>query len=178
VIYREEALRTFKPRGNINEDLLLAITGMVGESGEIMDWLKKDRFHSKKHSERDLMLELGDLCWYMNLFYHLTRLEINHQARFESFRNVTEIKNKILLAAVQISYNVAIIGDMVQDYLAFDYPLVKTIKESNTTVLVRYLEKIHQNISLIANYYGHSMCRIYEMNIEKLNKRYPDPSII
>lgn len=38
--------------------------GLAGESGEVIDYLKKVCFHGKGFDKENLILELGDLMWY------------------------------------------------------------------------------------------------------------------
>lgn len=47
--------------------ILHAVFGLVTESGEMMDQLKKHLFYGKELDELNLMEELGDQDWYMNL---------------------------------------------------------------------------------------------------------------
>lgn len=47
--------------------LLHAAMGMVTEAGEFIDQLKKHGFYGKPLDEVNLMEELGDQDWYMNL---------------------------------------------------------------------------------------------------------------
>lgn len=98
--YREEAMRTFKSSGDIHEDLLLAIVGMSGESGEIIDWIKKYKFHNKKPVFSSLVLELGDLGWYIELFLHVSGIELKEYATKE-YESELPI-NAVLAAALEM----------------------------------------------------------------------------
>ena len=42
--------------------------GLSGESGEIIDHLKKALFHGHALDEKELAKELGDLMWYVANF--------------------------------------------------------------------------------------------------------------
>lgn len=44
-----------------------AVTGLVGESGEVMDVWKKVKYHSLEFDEAKerFVKELGDVCWYL-----------------------------------------------------------------------------------------------------------------
>ena len=61
--YREHFLRT-APVGN-RDSLVLGAMGLAGETGEVVDLLKKHLFHSKELDRDKLILELGDVRWYM-----------------------------------------------------------------------------------------------------------------
>lgn len=51
----------------INSRILHAIMGMVTETGELMDLLKKHIFYGKLYSKAQLEDELGDTIWYLIL---------------------------------------------------------------------------------------------------------------
>lgn len=67
--YRESVLRTAPPvrEGTAGtRDLFnLGALGLAGESGEVVDLLKKHLFHGKDLDREKLLLELGDVRWYM-----------------------------------------------------------------------------------------------------------------
>lgn len=64
--YSKQALMTATRAGDIN-DMLHAALGIGGEGGEIVDVTKKAYFYGRKIDAEDMLLELGDLAWYMNL---------------------------------------------------------------------------------------------------------------
>lgn len=44
----------------------MAALGLAGETGEVVDMVKKDLFHPHKTiNPADLMLEIGDVLWYL-----------------------------------------------------------------------------------------------------------------
>ena len=47
--------------------LMLAALGLAGESGEVIDHLKKHIFHGVPLDRAALLLELGDVRWYYEL---------------------------------------------------------------------------------------------------------------
>lgn len=49
------------------ERLLLGALGLGGESGEVVDHIKKHVFHGKPLDVDALILELGDVMWYFTL---------------------------------------------------------------------------------------------------------------
>jgi len=50
-----------------HQQLMNAVMGLAGETGEIADYWKKMLFHPPhpKHDELDLKAEIGDLLWYL-----------------------------------------------------------------------------------------------------------------
>ncbi len=49
------------------ERVLLAAMGLAGETGEVVDLLKKTLFHGKELDRDELIKELGDVMWYFHL---------------------------------------------------------------------------------------------------------------
>ncbi len=65
--YREDVLRTLGKQDRDN-DLLHAVMGLCGESGEVIEIVKKSLFNKKKPIDRaHLIEELGDVRWYFEL---------------------------------------------------------------------------------------------------------------
>lgn len=51
-------------------ELLDGCMGLAGESGELIDMIKKWVFHSKEIDLSHAQKELGDVCWYIALICH------------------------------------------------------------------------------------------------------------
>jgi len=49
----------------ITGDLLNGCLGLAGETGELLDEVKKNTFHGKPLDEPHLKKELGDVMWYV-----------------------------------------------------------------------------------------------------------------
>lgn len=65
--YRTEVLRTVNPTIPHEEQLLNAVLGLCGESGEVADLLKKAMFQGKDVKREVMLKELGDVRWYLEL---------------------------------------------------------------------------------------------------------------
>lgn len=68
--YQEKARRTLidRPDFRITEEevmILWAAFGIAGESGEVLDRIKKDIFHQQGLHKEEIKKELGDLLWYI-----------------------------------------------------------------------------------------------------------------
>ena len=50
---------------NFHDALDLGALGLAGEAGEVVDIIKKILFHDKEPDFNNLMLELGDVIWYV-----------------------------------------------------------------------------------------------------------------
>ena len=62
--YREQRKRTETWIGNADEKLCMLCMGLAGESGEIIDYLKKMLFHKHPFDKEKLIKEMGDMMWY------------------------------------------------------------------------------------------------------------------
>lgn len=65
--YQRECLRTANFTGTSTEIVCKMCLGIAGESGEIVDYLKKVGFHGHIFEKEKLKNELGDLMWYMTV---------------------------------------------------------------------------------------------------------------
>lgn len=72
--YEREVLRTAGSRNR-----LMATMGLAGETGEVVDLVKKVEFHGKPLDRAALVKELGDVLWYLTalrLFEGITLDEV------------------------------------------------------------------------------------------------------
>ena len=65
--YHAAAMRTKADYDTPNDQLLCAVLGLVGESGELAEVLKKAKYQGHDLSTDKLVNELGDVLWYWHL---------------------------------------------------------------------------------------------------------------
>lgn len=68
--YREEVLRTARCPGNDEANtqmITMAALGLAGETGEVVEFVKKYVYHDRPFDSNKLIEELGDVRWYMEL---------------------------------------------------------------------------------------------------------------
>lgn len=63
--YQELAMRTQNKTLDREELIAQGSMGLAGESGELIDALKKHLFHGHALDEDELIAELGDVLWYV-----------------------------------------------------------------------------------------------------------------
>ena len=63
--YQALAMRTLNPELTEQEILLNAVMGLCGESGEVIDHVKKHLCHGHALNKEALVKELGDVAWYL-----------------------------------------------------------------------------------------------------------------
>ena len=69
--YLEAVLRTYEGQpGRTRNQLCLSALGLAGESGEVVDQIKKHLFQGHPLDKERLIDELGDLLWYYVLLCH------------------------------------------------------------------------------------------------------------
>lgn len=141
--------------------------GLIGESGEIVDIMKKYMFQSKPDTPLPvdkLIDEMGDVMWYIaEIITGMgCTLEVVHDCpgkkQFKPGIELFEL-------AANMSVNAACV------YLRF-YVINEDIK-SKISILF-YLGDIYNILCEMCNRFGVTPRYIMSRNIEKLRKRYPD----
>lgn len=66
-VYRAEVLRTYVGPDDRAGKLTLAALGLAGETGEVVDLIKKHLFQGHEIDAQRLRDELGDVLWYFML---------------------------------------------------------------------------------------------------------------
>lgn len=61
--YSALAMRT----AGTKDPLMNGLLGLAGETGEVVDYMKKVLFHDKQFDRSVLIKEAGDCVWYLNL---------------------------------------------------------------------------------------------------------------
>lgn len=84
--YQNAALRSFKPRPGLSEvesKAALGAMGLAGETGEVVEPVKKWFFHGKGTFEtvrEKLREEIGDVLWYLALLANAFDLDLGEIA--------------------------------------------------------------------------------------------------
>lgn len=68
-VFQQKCLRTVKSEPG-NPTLTLCALGLGGETGEVIEPVKKHLFHGKPLDPKHVMLELGDVLWYTAVMAH------------------------------------------------------------------------------------------------------------
>lgn len=66
------------PRPRIRGQELLAAVGLAGEAGEFLEHYKKFLFHKKAVHQETLVLEAGDILWYLTLWCEAAGLSLEY----------------------------------------------------------------------------------------------------
>jgi NTP pyrophosphatase (non-canonical NTP hydrolase) len=65
--YTTEVLRTYAGSDDLREKLCLGALGLGGESGEVIDLIKKALFQGHELDSNRFLDEVGDVLWYLAL---------------------------------------------------------------------------------------------------------------
>ncbi len=68
--YIPEILRTYAGSDDPMSKLTLGALGLAGETGEVVDMVKKCVFQGHSIDQEKLLSELGDVLWYSMLISH------------------------------------------------------------------------------------------------------------
>ena len=79
--YQKEAMATLNPALDKKDVLINSVMGLCGESGEVIDIVKKWLMQGHELDKEHLVRELGDVAWY--LAEAATALDISLEAVFQ-----------------------------------------------------------------------------------------------
>ena len=88
--YTKNVLITANPVLTKTESIFSATMGLVGESAEVSEIIKKRYFHGKEIPQDDLMKEVGDVCYYLAWFCHLQGIDISQAME----RNIEKLQKR------------------------------------------------------------------------------------
>lgn len=70
-VYQTEALKTANQKGFHSRRMFNFFLGLMGELGEVAEWIKKSEFHEIPQDREKLKKELGDVLWYYVVLVNL-----------------------------------------------------------------------------------------------------------
>ncbi len=86
--YSKLAIRTATVAPDSLSGVVHAALGMGGESGEVLDHVKKVAYNSRELDVNHLVAEVGDCMWYINLM--LANLEVSWSTVLE--KNIAKLE--------------------------------------------------------------------------------------
>ena len=90
--YKEQVRRTWtrSTDWNTEDQILLSVMGMAGESGEVVDLYKKVLFHGHEINYEVLIEETGDVLWYVAAMALALNISFEEIAK----RNIEKLKKR------------------------------------------------------------------------------------
>lgn len=176
--YQQLAMRT-SPEGH--DRMLNGCMGLIGETGEIVDLVKKWKFQSGDHAElprQKLIEECGDVLWYcaelsqgMHTEMSLTYSAAHHFDELREIAGYLPIERTVMFLA-------EIASKPAEHLFDNDIPLEDMKNEKRVLLMTEARASLAAIMAVIAGilekYCIASMEEAMERNIEKLRKRYPD----
>ncbi|APC85508.1 nucleoside triphosphate pyrophosphohydrolase family protein [Clostridium botulinum] len=80
--YQEKALRTKCTYTDNIDQLINGVMGLTGESGEVIDIVKKFMYQGHQLDEDKIINELGDTLWYINLIANSINMSLEDIAKY------------------------------------------------------------------------------------------------
>ena len=177
--YQSLAMRTSPEDGH--DRVLNGCLGLIGESGEIVDLVKKWKFQSGKDAElpkEKLIEECGDVLWYCaELLTGLSAdMGVVHSKLHKIFDDVSkenrnstlEIKTIRLAATSSHTAELLIDGPPTKKVLRIDSAYHTSAAKAQVAGIMAHVKdilEIHCDVTLED---------AMENNVQKLKKRYPD----
>ena len=159
--YQRLAMRT-SPEGH--DRMLNGCMGLIGESGEVVDIVKKWKFQSGDHAQlpkAKLIEELGDVLWYCAEVS--TAMGVNMMDAKKHFGiEGLAYDGQIHIEAIFLS---KMANDITDDYLGPDVSMETIYKVAHIIDLIEYMLNCYCECTL---------ADCMQLNIDKLKRRYPD----
>lgn len=164
--YAKQALALANHDLTIEDAREVALLGLMGEAGELCDMVKKviGQGHETDEAFRQkFLLELGDLCWYVNHATHYLGTAIHKLATAETLTTFERSVPMMPICNPARSVR-AIMRQVVElDKLGAGHPFTSGCKLTRITVEVVRLNRA----------YGFNMREVLQANLDKLHARYP-----
>lgn len=153
--YQEQASRTAR-KDEQSAMLKNGALGLVGEVGELADPVKKARYHGHDMDRDKMVRELGDVLWYVS--YMCSALSVPLQSL-----------HPVSIRAVQTSLDAEVLR-----LACVVGRVVDCIDRPRSLTMMIYLKDLMFGLFRVAEALGVTMSDVAEVNIKKLQARYPD----
>jgi len=165
-IYQKYAQRT-SPDGH--DRILNGLLGLIGESGEIVDLIKKYKFQSTKGTplpKERLIEEIGDVMWYLAELATGLRKELSGLVEkkpiYSLFDPFVYGMGKSVETAAALTAHFA-----GKCFISINF-------EENAMILQASLYDTYCSLKLLCELIGTTIEYAGKVNIDKLKERYPD----
>ena len=158
--YQRLAMRT-APIGTYTEREIFenACLGLIGETGEVSDLIKKSRFQGHQLGVVHLMRELGDVLWYVALGVYAIKGDYGLEDAVDEAADFMNIPLEMSASAV-----IFLMTDTIATLANHCY-----VNEDAIPLFGRMI----QYIEALAIRYGSTLEAVMKANIAKLEERYP-----
>ena len=164
--YHRLAMRT-SPRDGHNK-IDNGMLGLIGETGELVDLLKKHEYQSEPGTPFPMdaaVNELGDVMWY---------LEELADGLNSTMNSISPLGFKALDVLTRETENTPSPRKVILNLASHASRIRCAVLQDNKDELVYQMRKMLVCCAWMARVAGVSMSEVARRNIEKLKKRYPD----
>lgn len=159
--YLIESSRTLKSLGK-ELDLLHCATGLVTESAELVDAVKKNVFYGKPLDVVNIKEEIGDILWYIAIPVRIFSLDLDIKVENTS-TYIEHTKKQIISKEGLIKY-----------FLSFNVIVNRLANTIQDDYDIYYFKYLFEEINLICEIYNLNLSEIMDININKLKARFPN----
>ena len=153
----------------------LSCFGLAGETGEVVEMVKKHQFHGKPLASTSFHMELGDVLWYLNFLAHhhpsshglYEVANVSYFADFELGFSALRTDPDVLMG-MGAAHLITNVGKIVAQ-LYFKEPWTAGPRE-----LQVHMRGVLWSIAALAHVTGSDLESVARLNNEKLRKRYPN----
>lgn len=158
--YQRLAMRT-APIGTYTEREIFenACLGLIGETGEVSDLIKKSRFQGHQLGVVHLMRELGDVLWYVALGVYAIKGDYGLEDAVDEAADFMNIPLEMSATAV-----IFLMTDTIATLANHCY-----VNKDAIPLFGRMI----QYIEALAIRYGSTLEAVMKANVAKLEERYP-----
>lgn len=185
--YLVQSERTLIDKG-IEFNLLHASCGIITESAELVDAIKRYVYYGKDLDIVNVGEEIGDIYWYLAIpIRELDLKDINvdykrsdHNTKLDSVDEITQVmmqdKSKINLIkfCTKLTKRCGILSDTIEGISVLKDKESQQFKSHYNTLINVDLPKVIAHINLILAIFDLDLEQILDKNIYKLQMRYPD----
>lgn len=165
--YQKAAMRTSPRDGHDKIDN--GVLGLIGETGELVDVLKKYYYQSglnPKLPAEKIADELGDVLWYLAELADGMDMQLIDIAE-DDFRDLDRITERKSRRRLNLRNAIMGLSERAQRICW----AVTRYRLKDTAGHMRYMLKVAAHLAHLA---GFTLEQVAQMNINKLKKRYPD----
>lgn len=186
--YIEDCLTTESPYSfelpnGVTPRLLHGAIGLVTETAELLDSLKKTIFYGKPLDKVNIIEELGDILWYLSLVLKdrgitydqlLENIALDTenpiQQLIERHPQIGQVSGAVFWACNRMSLRSQLMLEEVNNSISFQYPTLN----SKLTEIKTGCGIILSGVIILAEIFDSSIEEVMAININKLKFRYPD----
>lgn len=168
--------------------------GLIGESGECIDLVKKAVFQGHTFNVEKYILELGDVCWYLTMLSskiclaceHMGSIDrhkvnrINHH-RFEedNIHKLLDLSFSLDASVHRLMYDVEnLFGTSITNKKLIEktdfYYKTHFGKKDSEGLLFDHVDLTFKILDFITKLVGVNLSIVFEKNLKKLESRYPN----